>query len=233
MESQRKYIKKVIVLGEQSTPEARADRLRRVRNMANLKREHMCDDGQMNINTYKGWEIARYGGLPVDGAERVIARVAEEGVVCNLDWLLYGIGMGPHIVATIQTSSVEGSIQDQLIKNEIELFRKQYGDILDYKIEDDGLSPLYLPGDYVAGIKCQGKKIQALVGRNCIVQTATGVLLARHIKQGSSPERFMLCCTHTDTRVKNPVCYDVSLMSAAAVLRHYSYKPWVNKKQSE
>lgn len=230
METQRKYIKKVIVLDKQSTPEARAERLRRVRNMANLKREQMCDDGQMNVNTYKGWEIARYGGLPIDGAERVIARVSQEGVVCSLDWLLYGTGMGPYTIPnssklTIGAGGIKAcdrlTISEQLINNEIILFRKQYIDTMDYKIEDDGLSPHYLPGDYVAGIKCHGENIQTLVGNHCIIQTTDGKLQARYIKQGNFPGKYLLLCTNLDTGVKNPACYDVTLLSAALIIRHY------------
>ena len=70
------YTKKLLIENEFSTPEARADRLKRVRNLANLSRKEICESGDININTYKGWELARFGGLPVDGAEKIINRVA-------------------------------------------------------------------------------------------------------------------------------------------------------------
>jgi len=94
----RKYKKKVIVTDELSTPDARAERLRRIRNMANLTREQMCNLAKLNVNTYKGWEIARYGGLPIDGAEKVLNGIGCEGVICSLNWLLYGKGQGPYAI---------------------------------------------------------------------------------------------------------------------------------------
>lgn len=81
---------------ELSTPQARADRLRRLRHLANLSRKDMCDQ-ELNINTLKAWELARFGGLPKDGAEKVIKRVAKEGVMCTSDWLLHGLGAGPQL----------------------------------------------------------------------------------------------------------------------------------------
>lgn len=95
----RHYIKKVEILDEKSTPEARAKRLRRVRNLANLSRKALCEDGLINVNTLKGWELGRYGGLPKDGAEKIIQRIAREGVHCTLDWLLHEIGPGPRLIS--------------------------------------------------------------------------------------------------------------------------------------
>ena len=46
----------------------------------------------LKLNTYKDWESERFGGLSIDGAERVIQRGAAENVICSLDWLLYGKG---------------------------------------------------------------------------------------------------------------------------------------------
>jgi len=91
------YQKKVLVIDEHSTAEARAERLRRLRNLANLSRKEMCNTDFLNINTLKAWELARFGGLPKDGANKVIMRVAQEGVTCSIDWLLYGKGESPRL----------------------------------------------------------------------------------------------------------------------------------------
>lgn len=90
------YLKKVQVTDELSTAEARAERLRRLRNLANLSRKDMCNT-DLNFNTLKAWELARFGGLPKDGADKVIRRIAKEGVICTADWLLYGKGITPQL----------------------------------------------------------------------------------------------------------------------------------------
>lgn len=230
MNSKKKYIKKVVVIDPKSSPEARAERLRKVRNMANLSREAMCAHDNLNINTYKGWEIARYGGLPVDGAERVVARVAQEGVVCTVDWLLHEIGVGPHVVPDYQkaqhdqqqpTTIVQLNNEEQLIINELLLFRKQFSNTINFEVEDDGVSPLYQRGDIVAGIKRHSDRIHEVVGQVCIVQTQDGKTLVRHVREGELPGKYTLTCTNLNTSVKKPIMYDVTLASAAPIIRYY------------
>jgi len=225
------YKKKVIITDKSTTPEARAERLRRVRNMANLSRKQICDGSPINIYTYKGWELACHGGLPVDGAERVIKRVTQEGVVCSVEWLLYEIGQGPHIipdfkkvkldkVKTTQKNAAVSSEEAKIIQ-EILLFRKHFPEVIDYQIEDDGTVPLYYPNDFVAGVKFFGKNINSLINQYCIVQTMDGQTLVRFLKHGAVPDKFTLLCTNPQSLVKNPTLYNIELASAAPILRHY------------
>ena len=227
MNIQKKYIKKVIVNHPLSSPEARAERLRRVRNMANLTREEMCNSQGLNINTYKGWEIARYGGLPIDGAEKTIARAAEEDVICNLEWLLHGIGISPYIVPEYrQTISMQQNAklnvdqEKQNMLNEIQLFKKQHLGGASYQIEDDGLTD-YGIGDLVAGLPCYQQRISLAAEKDCIVQTATGLVIARRLRLGETPGKYNLVCTNPQTSAKKPVFYDMDLISAAPIIRHY------------
>jgi len=226
-----RYKKKVIVTDDKTTPEARARRLRRIRNMANLSRKQMCSDPSLNICTYKGWEVARYGGLPIDGAERVAKRVAEEGVVCSVEWLLYEIGQGPYIIPDFNKAKLDKTkttpknislpSEEERIVQEILVFRQYFPEVIDYQIADDGIIPFYAPGDFVAGSKCFGEKINTLLNQYCIVQTTDGKILVRFLKAGSAPNKFMLLCTNSQTTVNNPTLYDVELASAAPILRHY------------
>lgn len=230
MGNKKAYTKKVIITDEKSSPEARAARLRRIRNMANLTREQMCENSSLNINTFKGWEIARYGGLPKDGAERVVSRVAREGVVCTVDWLLYEIGVGPYVLPDYQiaqqqklnnTKNLASSNEEEKLVNELILFRKQFKETIDCQVIDDGLFPFYAIGDYVAGIKKHGDQITKLIGQNCIIQTSDGKTFIRNLKAGIEPGKYMLVCTNSQTTVKTPVLYEVSLASAALIIRHY------------
>lgn len=233
MEPKKTYYipkKKVLVRDEQSTPEARAERLRRVRNLANLTREAMCLNSELNANTLKGWEIARYGGLPQDGAEKVVARVAQEGVTVTTDWLLYEIGVGPQVITDFKKAKADKKKktqpltlqhEEQLIINELMLFRSQFSHAVDFKVADDAMEPYYKPGEYVAGVKRFGKNIRTLVGRACIVQTANGITLLRVVRDGQTPDRYTLMCFNTQTTAQEPILYNVELTSAAPVARHY------------
>lgn len=222
--------KKKVIISENSTPEARAERLKKIRNMANLTREQLCNDDTININTYKGWEIARYGGLPMDGASLVINRVSKEGVICTPEWLIYGIGIGPYVLADykiaqqdkqIKNKSLKLSNQLTLICNEILLFKNQFSNTIDCQITDDALSPTFTKGDFVAGIKFFNDLIVNVLNQNCIIQLRTGEILVRNLRRSQKPNSYMLLSTNPNTTLSNPTLYDVEVSSAAPILRHY------------
>jgi hypothetical protein len=229
----RKYTKKVIVTDEKSTKEARAERVRRIRNLSNLTRKEICNDGTININTFKGWEIGRYGGLPADGAEKIVARVSKEGVKCTPEWLLYGSGAPPQVITDFTpiknvaqkdapSPEINTDEQEKIILDELLLFRKSYKDIVYIVVSDDSMMPCYKPGEYVAGVNHYGDKIHDLVGRDCIVQTEEGKIFLRTLREGNQNHLYTLICTNTQTTLKEPVLYNIKLFSAAPVTRHYS-----------
>lgn len=220
---QKKYTKKVVVTDDLSTPEARGDRLRCIRNMANLKREEMCASDDLNINTYKGWEIARYGGLPVDGAERVIRRVAREGVVCSLEWLLHGKNQGPYSIPkdTLLIKNKKSNENYQDIIKEIMAFQSCHKNTTYIEIQDDGMLPIYEKGDFIAGIKKYGDEINFLLRENCIVQTTDGNQVARCLRASKLKNKYTLMCINSKTEIDTPVIYDVEIEYAALITRHY------------
>lgn len=220
----QKYKKKVEVVDDRSTPEARAARVKRLRNLANLSRKEMCDDDDMNVNTLKGWEIARYGGLPLDGAHKIIKRVAREGVLCTVEWLLYEDGQAPSVNVGQTTAPLTQSIKKQPEENNIEeelaFFQKHYPNAIHCKINDDGMSPFCEEGDIVAGIKKTYQEIQTVVGSNCIVQLANGELLCRRVRKGKLENTYNLVCMNSETTLDTPILAEMELISAAAVVWH-------------
>lgn len=71
------------------------ERLRRIRNLANLSRKVLCDEAEININTYIGYEVGRYGGLTKKGADKIIHYLSSKGVYFSMEWLMNGVGKGP------------------------------------------------------------------------------------------------------------------------------------------
>lgn len=215
----KKYIKKVIVTDENASAEARGERLRKVRNLSNLSRKELCNSEQLKLNTYKGWELARFGGLPIDGAERVIKRVAEENVICSIDWLLYGRGQEPYILPKPNTG---GYLDDNdLILKEIMVFQSLYPDTIYAKINNDSLAPQYMPGDYVAGVRVSGKKIATVINHICIVELTNGDILVRYLRQGQNKKYFQLIATNINHTLENPQTFEAELNYAAPIIRHY------------
>ena len=216
---EKKYIKKVIVTNENSSPELRAERLRKIRNLANLSRKELCRTDELKLNTYKGWELGRFGGLPVDGAERVIKRVAEENVICSLDWLLHAKGREPYLLPT-----GEGNLDantTSLILKEIMLFQNSYPEAIYTEIKDDALMPGFMPGDYVAGVRQYGKNIRQAANQPCIIQLVDGEILVRHLKMAQDSTHFYLMTTNIASIITGHVITNTELVFAAPVIRHY------------
>jgi len=110
---------------------------------------------------------------------------------------------------------------NDLIIKEIMLFQNHHPDSIYIEIQDDGMGPLYHPGDFVAGIKKKGRHINELVKNNCIIETTNGERMLRYLKQSEKKNKYLLVCINSDTSVKVPVLYDIEIKSAAYIARHY------------
>jgi hypothetical protein len=224
--------KKITITDEKATPLARGERLKRVRNMANLTRSEICEgDSGINMHTYKSWENGYFGGLPKDGAEKIVLQVAKQGVKVTTEWLLHEIGSGPQVIADfLKLQDIEAGKtslitidQEESIIQELKFFRQQFSDCIDFKVEDDGMLPFYKPGDYVAGINKFGKNINKLIGLNCIIQLKNGCRLLRILHEGMETKKYNLLCSNMN--LKEPVIYNADISSAAVVIRHYCKNP--------
>lgn len=209
-----------------SSAVARGARLKKLRNFANLSRKDMCASEDLNINTYKGWEIARYGGLPRAGAFKVVQRVAKEGVTCTVEWLLYGNGPGPQLQIGF-ASSINDAPEEvhehlteyQAIQNEILFFSRQFKNSISLKVNDDGMSPFYKKGEYVIGIKIEEEVVPGVIGENCIVGLTSGEILCRNLRKYSSGA-YQLACLNFDAEIEKLILYEVELVFIAPILWH-------------
>lgn len=219
-----------------TSPKAKAERLKRIRNLANLSREEFCSDGEVNLTTLISWEIGRFGGLSTKGAARAISRVAKEGVFCTREWLLYEIGVGPEVRADYKKLSNQSRMTSNEInlsseKNnaieELVLFRSLNKNAIDLIIEDDSMAPHYNIGDVVAGTKRFGEKIKSLISFDCIVQTSDGLLIMRNLQPGPNENSFNLVSTNLRTTAKDAILYDVKIVVAAPIVWHRRKEPFV------
>lgn len=229
---QKEYRKKVPIIDDRSSPQARALRLRKLRNMANLTRDQFCKNSNIAAATLKRWELAYYGGLPIDGAKKVIDCIANEGVICSLEWLLHEIGSYPIINPAFRKNQrpTESSFitknysvvdEENLIVNELLLFRQNHPNSIDLKVIDDGLFPKYKVGDYVAGIIMPTESLEHLLYQDCIVQLCDGQILLRNLRKGFSSNHYSLVCTNEQARVKEPLLQNVEIAIIAPILRYY------------
>ncbi len=222
--------------GSLSSASAKAERLKRVRNLANLSREEFCADGNVNVTTLISWEVGRFGGLSRKGAASVITRVAKEGVFVTPEWLLHEIGAGPEVCsdykkiaqhAKPELVDTEITPDDARIIEELSLFRKLNKNSIDFAVIDDAMLPHYQAGDYVAGTRRTKDKIKLLIGFDCIAQLSDGRMLLRNIQSGPRENTFNLVATNFKSKAKDLMLHDVEVVCAAPVIWHRRKEPAV------
>src|SRR3990167_5603041 len=151
-----------------SDSQARGQRVKILRALANLDRKNVEERYHINFNTLKGWELARHGGLTENGAKKILMMCECEGIQCTLDWILYGIGMGP-------------------------FFEENNKNTLSMKITDHDMAPFYQKNDYVAGIQCQNHEIDKLLNSPCIIKlNSKKTLILRILKKEKEEDDYYL-----------------------------------------
>ena len=218
------YTKKLAIENEHSTPEARAERLRRIRNLANLSRKDICGSDEININTYKGWELGRFGGLPVDGAEKVVKIIAQSGVICSTEWLLYGKKPAPTLISEATACESDADTEEtgsSLIQKEFAIYQDATKNAVLIEVTDDGVSPDYQIGDFLAGEKKFNDSIELTLNQVCIVETTDGEKLIRYVKKSREKGLYTLICTNYRTTMCEVVKQNKQLLCSATISRHY------------
>lgn len=214
---------------------ARGKRLKTARLMAGLTRKGLEKKYGISASTIQSWEAAKAGGLTERGVTRVIPILRQEGVFCNNDWLLYGIGTPPQPtnVHVQQPPSFSSSLimpelpEHKIIIQELLAFRELNLNVVDFIVFDDGMLPYFNPGDYVGGKRRINDEIAQLIGMDCIIETINNEILLRRLKPGSRSGVYTLICINPDTTVEIPTLYDQQLLSAAPVVWHRRRDPQV------
>jgi transcriptional regulator with XRE-family HTH domain len=204
----------------------RGDRLKRIRHLANLSRKALCEQGNLNLYTLQGWEVGRHGGLTRNGAKKILALLTDMGVICSMEWLMDGLGTPPTISTSVHTlaqhkTSTKNMLDDPTcIQHELHYFNQLHPYAINLRVLDDGMSPYYLPGDYVAGIKRPQEKWLTLMNQIVIVELADNEILVRKIRQSPQEHRYDLLCLNADTCLDKPTRYQVDVINLAAVIWH-------------
>ena len=210
-----------------TSPQARASRCLLLRDMMGLSREAVRLRYGIARGTLQNWESARFGGLTQKGAKIIITASRAEGIDVSMQWLLYGIGTDPRFVSAIDTdiaSSKNIVVTDQEMQNVSKMlntFRAHHPDCIDMFIQDDAMSPLFNPGEYVAGNRKYLSDIEGVVGLQCIVQTQDSGNLLRYLKLGDEINLYHLISLNHDSTVSQATLYNVPIISAAPVVWRY------------
>lgn len=213
------YKKKVLQDSELSSPQHRAERLRTLRNISNLSRKELCSLSDININTYKGWELARFGGLPLDGADKVIDTVSNKGVLATTAWLLHGISPAPTLVNENEPSVTTN--HNDIIMREFSVFNQaNNGNAILFKIKNDANYPYLVEGDYVAGVRHHGVDILNCLNKLCIIQSSNAIEDICIVKESHTNGMYTLISTNHSSK-HQLILPEVKLTYVAPIIRHY------------
>lgn len=214
------------VNNELSSAVLRGIRIKSIRKTLKMSRKALGLKYDIPPGTIQNWEDGRFGGLTEKGAKKMMYAFLQEGIACNLEWLMYGTSQNPlkQQNALSQQIEVETFPLDSVaIVRELECFYQFNRNAVDAIVADDSMTPYFYPGDHVAGRRYFGKEIQRLMGQNCIVQTELGQVLVRKLQKGKIDNSYRLICCNPETMMQS--LDNVKLFSAAPVI-------WIRRKNS-
>jgi transcriptional regulator with XRE-family HTH domain len=213
-------------------PIAKAERLLQLRKLAKLSRNDAAQMAGVSVYTYKGWENARFGGIPQRRAALLVDMYQAEGIKSSVDWIMQGTGEPPNKLLCYQYTIFKDTIAnpanqspkniEQLrIKAELEFFCNNYSwETMSLTVPDDAMEPYFLQGDLVAGTKTSNTDFEKMNGSNCIVRTKNNKILLRQIHKSKTKDLFTLLCLN---RKHQLALHDVELVDIAPVI-------WIRKK---
>jgi len=183
-----------------------------------MSRTNFCKKYVLSPSSLAKWEL---GKIPFaeKSAKKLAEAFHEEGVHVSPEWLLTGEGIAAQKEAkTKTTSKLSAKNEKELIEKELYNFENFHGRALSLRIYDDSCLPLYLPGDYLAGVALTGEQILTLRDMLCLVQLSNGIICVRKlIDYNEDTMTFDLECANPFTEVAQPKSRNVHLKAAAPI----------------
>jgi len=214
----------------------RANRLRYLRKMSHLSMKEFAQHCNLGLTTINYWEQG-YSSVTERGAQKVSKAMREEGIECSVIWLMTGYGEPPKVTDSSKLSKLnyknleplsrisinekrsDYPLENNEIKEELALFRKNYPEHLIYLIENESMKPLYSPGDLVAGKKLIDKNMELGHGADCIVELEGRELLIRRVKIAHVANSYDLYVINSDTSLEFPPLRNMKVISLAPIIR--------------
>jgi len=209
---------------KRQAPSLRGDRVKSVRILSGHTRKSFFEHFGIPIATIRSWEEPPTNrcGITKNGATRMCEAVHRCGLLCSPEWLLYGEGPGPTMIRLPQRKPQRELFtwnQEESIIKDIKSFKKHNPEAIVATIPDSTMTPFYHLGDYVAGIRRQGKDIKHLVGFNCIVEVNNQTLVRRMVEVDDD-NLCTLSGTNLNAKVPQLIMSNIKVVSAAQIVWH-------------
>ena len=192
---------------------AKSKRLMQLRKLAKLSRMDIAQLAGVSVSTYRGWEGARFGGIPIKRAVLLADALKTEGINVSSNWLMHGTEETPKKIIYYQATQLQKALThstkqqspeatEQLyIKAELEFFcNNNNWKTISLIVPNDAMEPCFLEGDLVAGIQVPHKDFSKIIGLNCIIRTKNNKILLRQIQKSNIEEWVVLSCLNPNTK---------------------------------
>ena len=205
-------------LVKKSEAQKRGERVRYLREqLLGLSRAGFCKDFDWSPQSLKAWELNWGGGLSKDRAKDLAQHLKKFDIYTTVSWLMHGIGIPPTALTKDFDISEE---EEEHIAKELLLFREVTGAV-DAIVEDDAMTPIFYPGDYVGGIIV--KNPLSALDKQCIVTDAGGHVHIRTLRKGDKENFYHLACSNQNTNLTKEI-RNISLKTIAPIV-------WVRRRE--
>lgn len=201
------------------------ERIKNIRDTLGITRKEFGAKSGISTNTLRAWES---GTNPISPkvAKKLAQGFAKCGIQCQPEWILDGVGLSPRefsdqIAMDDSLSTKDAGWDDSIaILKEIQFFESQHTDAVVIAIADDSMEPMYSIGEYVGGIKVQGKDIDNLIGQPCIIEDETGYIYVRKLQKGLTPNTYTFYSLNPKTSAQEPIIFNRKAITAAKIIWH-------------
>lgn len=191
----------------------RAKRVSIIINMCGIPRKEFCLRHNFGTTTLRQWERPKNGrGLTEKGAERLRKAAEKYGVRFTLPWLYDGVGDMPAYSqkqGANPTGNLPKKAPNQLISDELTLFRKNTLNPVIYIVKTNNHAPTFQQGDILGGSlkPLQAKKLDN--NTLYLLETKNGdILLDRAKLIGNTlyvAEQFLISDRHNTQPTTNSI----------------------------
>lgn len=161
-------------------------------------------------STLKHWET---GGqkMPHKRKQQLVDALTQRGFDCTVEWLENGTKRCPQWN------------ESKKITAELDYFLSINKDSIGFILDNNNMSPIYLTGDAVGGIKHSDKNIDAVIEKYCIVELKNNHMMVCRLFPGSAPNHYNLEVLNSDISPDGrAVITDAELNFAAPIIWHRS-----------
>ena len=207
------------------------ERLKRARILAGLTtRREFEQTYSISANTLQGWEQGK-NPLSEKGARRVAEALKKQGLICSIEWLLYGSGMPPRPYEMLNAGlnralQHDDGIHHQNLKEEervyqeIQFFKQHNANAIILSIADDAMEPNFSVGDYIGGVQISNEQLPQYLNTLCILELENNLILPRYLQTGTQDNLYNCSCINPRTCASPLNLFNVKIISAAPIVWH-------------